>query len=304
MKFLEWLAQMRTPVLDRFDLIITNFGSELIAIAVICVLFWAIDKKKAYRIGFVYFISGLCIQILKVVCKVPRPWIKNPEFAPVEEAIEEATGYSFPSGHTQNATALYSSIAWISKNKIVVGIMSALIVFVGFSRMYLGVHTPQDVLVSFAVTLTISIAVNIMMDKGIIDKIKKEYVALFLLAIPVLMVIYGNILLNAGNVELENMEDYFKAAGAALGFAVAWYLENKYVNFDEKRGSVAEKVIRCLVGIVTALALKSGFKALLGGGFVSGFVQYAILVFYAVCLYPIIVEKISHCGKIDDCGNK
>ena len=101
MTFLWMLEGIRTPFLDRFMQFVTYFGQELIIIAVICALYWCADKRFAYLLGFTYFTAGLCVQTLKITFRIPRPWILDPEFKAVESALPGATGYSFPSGHTQ-----------------------------------------------------------------------------------------------------------------------------------------------------------------------------------------------------------
>ena len=111
MTFLWLLEGIRTPFLDKLMQFITYFGQEIIIIAVICALYWCADKRFAYLLGFTYFTAGLCVQSLKITFRIPRPWILDPDFHAVESAIPGATGYSFPSGHTQGATCLFFPLA-------------------------------------------------------------------------------------------------------------------------------------------------------------------------------------------------
>ena len=104
MAFLTFLEGMRTPFLDRLMQFITYFGQEIIIIAVICALYWCVDKRFAYMLGFTYFTAGLLVQSLKITFRVPRPWVLDPQFKAVARAVPGAPGYSFPSGHTQGAT--------------------------------------------------------------------------------------------------------------------------------------------------------------------------------------------------------
>ena len=100
MSFLWTLSGIRTPLLDTIYQLITFLAQELVIIAVICALYWCIDKKLAVQIGFNYLCAGLLVQSLKITFRIPRPWVLDPEFKAVESAIPAATGYSFPSGHT------------------------------------------------------------------------------------------------------------------------------------------------------------------------------------------------------------
>ena len=111
MSFLWLLEGIRTPFLDKLMQFITYFGQEVIIIAFVCALYWCIDKRFAYLLGFTYFTAGLCVQTLKVTFRIPRPWVLDPAFHAVESAVPGATGYSFPSGHTQGATCLFYPLA-------------------------------------------------------------------------------------------------------------------------------------------------------------------------------------------------
>ena len=151
MEFLYFLESIRNGFLDIFFIICTSFGEELVLISLFAVIYWCINKTLAYRIAFSYFLSGIAVQGLKIHFRIERPWVIDPDFKPVEQVIDTATGYSFPSGHTQSSTSLYSSIAFHFKKRAVYIGAFILIAAVMFSRMYLGCHTPKDVLVSFEI---------------------------------------------------------------------------------------------------------------------------------------------------------
>lgn len=85
MDFLHILAEFRTPFGEQFFQFVTYFGQEVIIIAVICTLYWCVDKRFAYQMGFTYFLAGLCVQTLKITFRIPRPWVLDPEFPPGRE---------------------------------------------------------------------------------------------------------------------------------------------------------------------------------------------------------------------------
>lgn len=89
-------------------------------------------------------------QWLKIICRVPRPWVRDPDFTIVESARAEAAGYSFPSGHTQTAVGFFGGVARFAGRLWLRVACLAAAVLVPVSRMYLGVHTPADVGVAFA----------------------------------------------------------------------------------------------------------------------------------------------------------
>ena len=151
MEFLKFLESLRTPPGDFFFSAITHLGSETLFIIISLIFFWCIDKKRGYFLLFAGFTGTTCIQLLKMIFRIPRPWILDPSFSIVEAARAEATGYSFPSGHTLCGTTLFGGLAISAKQRAVRIGGIAVCLLVGFSRMYLGVHTPLDVSVSLLI---------------------------------------------------------------------------------------------------------------------------------------------------------
>ena len=145
MKVLYWLESIRAPWLDAVMLAISQLGGEILFMAIVIALFWCMDKRKGYYLMTVGFFGIVANQFLKLVFRVSRPWIRDPEFTIVEGARAGATGYSFPSGHTQNAAAVLGCPARMARKKGLKITLWVLYALVGISRMYLGVHTPYDV---------------------------------------------------------------------------------------------------------------------------------------------------------------
>lgn len=292
MELLRILQDIRNPILDVIFKIFTLFGEELVITAFICIFFWCVSKRSAYIVAFSFFLSGLVVQGLKITFRVDRPWIKDSSIVPVEGAIKTATSYSFPSGHTQSGTALFTSIASMLRKKWALVVSSIIIAGVMISRMYLGVHTPYDVLVSFIITFLLTTVVNGCYDR--IDKsdIKKKRLIAFIMAgICVALIIYNFILLQSGIIEYDNAGDCFKAAGAGLGFSVGWYLENKYVSYDAK-GNWWQQIVKLTIGIAVTMLLKSAPKLISDSNFIVDVTRYFITVLWIAFVYPLIITKI------------
>ena len=159
------LESIRTPVLDKIMLIISELGGEAPFLIIAIAVFWCIDKRKGYYLMTVGFFGMILNQFLKILCCVPRPWVKDPDFTIVEPARAGATGYSFPSGHTQNAVALYGGIARCTGSVVLRVVCIVLAVLIAFSRMYLGVHTPLDVGVSLVIATVLVLALYPLMEE-------------------------------------------------------------------------------------------------------------------------------------------
>ena len=166
MELLYALESIRTPFLDKLMGIVTNLGGEAAFIAAAIIVFWCLSKNCGYYMMTVGFAGTIINQFLKLWFRIPRPWVKDPNFTIVESARAEATGYSFPSGHTQNAFAVFGAPARYCKSTALRIVFVLLIALTAFSRMYVGVHTPLDVGVSLIVGTVLVLATYFVWNIG------------------------------------------------------------------------------------------------------------------------------------------
>lgn len=166
MQVLYWLESIRNPFLDAFFAAITHLGSETLFIVLAIVMFWCVNKRSGYYLMVVGFFGTLVNQFLKLYFRIPRPWVRDPNFTIVEAARADATGYSFPSGHTQSVTAVLGCPARTSQKWSVRIVCIVLILLTALSRMYLGVHTPADVGVSLVLGTVMVFGFYPLFEKG------------------------------------------------------------------------------------------------------------------------------------------
>lgn len=295
--FLKALSEIRSPFLDTLIQLITRLGEEVIVLGVICVFYWCLNKNTAYKMGLIFFASGMLVQGLKISFRIERPFIIDPTFKPVDSALEAATGYSFPSGHTQSATSLYGYFAVAVKNRWLKLIFVLAFLLVGFSRLYLGVHTYFDVGVSLVLTLMIVFLVNYLFEKlssGEYDLVLSAVLA----AVSVFLCVYAFILARSGYAAPEQINDCFKSGGAGVAFALGFYLERRYLKFDVSADKTYIQVIKFALGVAGALLVKSGLKLIAPGNLIIDFIRYFLTVFWVLFIYPYIFTKVlSRCGK-------
>ena len=294
MNFLWILSEIRTPFLNQVFQIITYFGQEIFLIAVISALYWCVNKKIATQIGFTYITAGLCVQALKVSFRIPRPWVLDSEFEAVKSAVPAATGYSFPSGHTQGGTSLFAPLALSAKRWSTKLLCIAAFLLIGFSRMYLGCHTPKDVIVSILVSLFFSWLCwkysFVFTDE---HQTRTGLIALLVTVAAIGICIYSFILYNSGTIQVKYVADCFKASGAAAGFAAAWYLERRTLNFSADYGTFIQKLLRFFIGMVTTAIFQFGLKALIGHTLAGKTIQHFLVIFWIIFLYPYIFTKLK-----------
>ena len=290
MEILNLLAEYRTPFFDTLFQLITYLGQETLAVAVICWLYWCQNKKLAYTIVFTYFVSGLAVQGLKITFRIPRPWILDPGFQAVPSAVPAATGYSFPSGHTQSGTALFGSLALASEKnwKKFLCVLSFLLI--GFSRMYLGCHTLKDVLTAMVISLASAFFFHWFLYRRT-RKLSRPRLTAFLFALCSLsLLLYAYFLYRQDILALDYASDCAKAAGAGAGFALGYYLEKCYIRFSLPLQK-SKKITRFLLGLLITFILQQGLKPLLGASLFSGFFRYFIVVTWILAIYPWLFSR-------------
>ena len=292
MDFLHFLAQYRTPAGDLFFQGVTYLAQETFVVALICWLFWCGNKRLAYCLGFGYFSSGLLVQGLKITFQVPRPWALDPNFQPVASAVGDATGYSFPSGHTQSITALLGTLGLCARKKSLRALCVVGIVLVGFSRMYLGCHTPKDVLVSLLVSILCVFLCWSLFYKKDLARGREGIVCIVLLAVCALLLLYMSWLYRDGAIAMEYAADCVKACGAGAAFATGFYLTETCIPFTVP-ASTKGKIRRFVIGIAVTLLLQAGLKPLIGVSLPASFLRYFLVVFWIITVYPYLFSRFA-----------
>lgn len=304
MDILYALEKIRTPFWNGVMSAVTQLGGEVIFIVAAVVVFWCVSKWEGYYLMTIAFCGTVLNQFLKLVCRVPRPWVRDPNFTIVESARAEATGYSFPSGHTQNAIGLFGGMArWGGRRWVRLG-LTALALVIAFSRMYLGVHTPADVGVSLVLAAVLVLGLYPLMRRAQEKPRYMGYVLAAMLVVSGAFVVFVEAYGFSADTDAENLAsgigNAWKMLGAVAGMTLAWLLDRRYIHF-ETQAVWWVQVIKVAVGMALLLAIKSGLKApllaLLGHEGLAGGVRYFLLVLVAGAVWPLAFRPMSKWGK-------
>jgi len=291
MELLKLIQDIRSPFLDAVIGLITRLGEEVVGVAILCILFWCVSKRIAYVIGIAFFLSSLTVQGMKICFRIERPWVIDPTFEPVSGAKDYATGYSFPSGHTQAAASLFGALGAQIRQKPLKALCFLIAILVAFSRMYLGVHTIRDVAASLAISFLFVWATLKVFGGDTICKKRELMISLTMILYAVAVIAVAAVLHSNGTIEQSYVADCLKAAGAGIGYAVGMYIERVYINFSVKSKCIVRQAIKFVIGIAGVIAFQEGLKLLIGTGLVVDMIRYFLMLIWVTVLYPLIIKR-------------
>ena len=303
MEFLRLLESLRTPALDAFMAAVTKLGDETVFMVLAITVFWCVSKRQGYYVFAVGLGGTVANQWLKLIFRVPRPWVLDPSFTIVESARGAATGYSFPSGHTQNIVGTLGCLAVANKQKWLRICCAVFIILVPFSRMYLGVHTPLDVGVSFVCAVALVIALwPCFRDDEQFGKTVKA-VLCGLLVLSVCYAVWVNVTAFPADVDADNLEHGMKNGwtllGCVLGLIVSYIVDEKKLHFDTK-APLPGQVCKVVLGLALLLGVRAGVKPVLnavtGGALWANAVRYFLMVVFAGCVWPLTFPYFAKLG--------
>ncbi len=303
MTILYFLESLRTPLLDTIFSVLTLLGEETVFMAVGMIVFWCVDKYQGYYLLTTGFLGTAINQFLKILCRVPRPWIKDPNFTIVESAREAATGYSFPSGHTQTAVGLFGAAARWNQGRLVRLLALGACILVPLSRLYLGVHTPLDVGVSIVIAAVLAFGAYPLFRKAANAPKLMYWVLGTLTALTLAYLLFSLYFPFPENTDPHNLlsaqKNGYTLFGCMVGLLLAYTIDQAYINFPTKAIWWAQ-LLKVAGGIALVLLVKEGARApldaLFGGHLIGRSVRYFLMVLVGGILWPLSFPYFSKIG--------
>lgn len=260
---------------DFFDYMfqgITLLGESSVMLLIILCIYWAYNKKYGEYLAYSYFTSCMLNTITKNIFKGERPVGKEGILTLTTEKVE---GYSFPSGHTQGAASTYFALALFNKKRYILYGSIILILLIGVSRLYLGVHYPRDVIVGVVLGI-ITAAITYYFYHKIENK--------FLLYLMTLIIFIPGIFITS--------IDFEKSLGIFTGFILGRMIENHYLKF-EIDAKAKTKMIRCFVGSIIVLLINTTLTQILGHMSAGKFISYSMTSLIGFGVYPMFFKLIK-----------
>lgn len=254
---------------ERLDLIfqvITRLGESTTILMIILSIYWSFHKKVGEYVAYSFLTSALLNNIIKNIIRAPRP-INEEGIRSLR--VHTATGYSFPSGHSQGAASTYWAFAVSNRRKILKIISVIVILLVGFSRLYLGVHYPKDVIFGIIFGMIIAATTHYLFQR--FENKQLLYLATLLVFIVGI---------------LNPSPDFTKSLGSFMGFIMGRQFEMKYVNYDTDI-AVSHRVIRIVGGGMLLFVIKVILGKFLHSQPLEIWISHVMITFIGFGLIPL-----------------
>jgi len=279
----------------------TAFAESFTLLTIAAIIYWCCDKRLGKLILMNFSFSYAVATMLKNSFCIYRPWMRDSAVLPAGNAIETATGYSFPSRHTARIASFSMPIIAKKheKNKVLCAFLIVAIFVVAFSRNFLGVHTPQDVICAALLSLAVT-CVTLKIDSWLEENPNRDTQffliasAFFLIATAIFVLKPYPVDYHGGKIiysPLKPKYESFGIAGNTLGFLVGWYIERKFINFEVPK-SALRKIFAGVLGLLLFFLLHfcmTGIKPYLYSGhwsFLKGFYPYLFIL----AVWPLAIK--------------
>ena len=260
---------------------ISYIGEDIVQILLLAALIFVYDVKFGRNVGFSLLGSYYFNGILKDIFQDPRP---------VTNTYEE--GFGFPSGHSQNAVAVWGLMSYESykkDNKILQWLFIIFIYLIGISRIVVGVHDLEDVWGGFFFG-TIFLVLFIYLEPLLSEKAKSLNFltkAILAIIIPIAMLTIALIIFPTTTL------DYGLCCGGLMGISLGYLIETEKIHYDPKALNNKQKLVNLVIGLVLTMVFYFALSAYSSDFFVWRFTKYFILAFLVITLIPWIFTKLK-----------
>lgn len=280
---------------DVFDVIaeaLHFMGTDVFFILFLPLIYWSVNRRLGIRLLFALMFVGITSALLKEIFQRPRPFQVSNE---VDMWITQ-DGYGLPSGHVMNIIIIWGYLAFELQKRWLYWLVGILVILMGWARMYLGVHYPQDVIGGLILG-----AIGFWVYCWMVEHVPKLWVRLKLqpqLATIVLIVITFPTFLIGDDIAMA-------LVGLLVGVSIGWILNDAYDIAFQADGHTSIRVMRYLIGIALLGVVFGGLRILSDGLVDEGSTleavlrvpRYAVIGLFGFTGYPYLALRLGLLSK-------
>lgn len=281
-QLIQILQNLLSPGFDRVFEAVTMLGNDAFLVGLTATVYWCFDKRRGRQVTYILFLGAYLNLFLKVLIPWPRP--------PVELRIVEKneSSYGFPSGNAQDTTTFWTWISLSFRKRIIAVLGTAMVLAVGISRIYLGVHYPAQVIGGWAIGFAVAglgmIAMKRLRWDGKAVQATEQLVFAFVTLIPLLIAV----LLGAAS-EINPGQ----IGGYLFAFSLGVIVEERYVRFGTEI-SPSKRILRIIIGGAMVGGLVFALDTMLPLAYlVSAFANSFIRGLAVVLIVPAVFKIIE-----------
>jgi membrane-associated phospholipid phosphatase len=243
---IESMQALGGPFLNALFKAVTFVGNEEFYLLLLPCVFWCIDERLGSKLIYLLLIAGFINFALKELFAQPRPFVIQPGIN-----LVDANGYGLPSGHSQLAVVIWGTLAFELRKTWSWLAALGLMILIGVSRVYLGVHFPTDVLAGWFVGALI-LALIVWFGARTGGKTGS-------LSFPLALVLINGVVITA--LMIHRSKDIVSSLAAFWGFALGHLILSRFFSCTES-GITWKRVLRYPVGLIGMAAVYLGLKFL------------------------------------------
>ena len=263
----------------------TLLGEDIFYIGLIAIIYWCFRKNDGIAVAYLMLFGFYINYFFKMLVNRDRP----PDAYRIIDKGDISHG--FPSGHAQSSTTFWTWALLRTRLKALLIVSPFMIFMVSFSRIYLGVHYPGDVIGGIAIGLVYTLIAYVAYPHIV------SFLGRYSLGIRQLIVPAIALLLFALSLVIfpdTTRDDPAEVCGALFGFSVGIALESRYVGFKTEKVHNKRRAVRLLVGGVIVGVLFVGLSPILPSANVfTKFVRYIVVAFAVAFIAPLVFNYIE-----------
>lgn len=300
--------------------VLTFTGNSEFYLLVMPALYWCWDSRLGLRVAIIFLLGATLNLLLKIAVHDPRPYWADPQ---VRLLTEAELSFGLPSGHAQNSVSIWGMAAAYLRTAWAWSVVSLLIVLIGLSRMYLGVHYPTDVLAGWLLGLVglglflklerpVALRFNQLSEAPRIGLIFVASIGLILIGVWISDSVSASWQLPdewienavsqapAAPIAPLSLEDIIVSAGVFFGLVSGALIFNSRLNFHAG-GSWDKRLIRYVIGLVGVIILWQGLGGLFSliaideswPGHILRYIRYSLIGVWVSAAGPLLFIRLG-----------